>query len=384
MTKYPVFTSYAQLDRDKYLEKFVDEFRKQLRSVTGRPDAIALAFFDRDGVQAGDRWSEKIVQAIATADVLLCLMSPTYFTREWCGRELELFLGRLREIGPAALSVRFIFPVWWQMPATPRPLPRRLGQHNYHDPTYPPAYERSGIRGLARQGQWRQFRQMIDSLAARVAQTLAQPCRLPDAPAVADISQIVNAFDEQQPFDVCVIALTPGGDAWVPSAGDVSIQESAGETARRLLIFVRKLELGPELAARLERAKAEEQVILVVCDASSQSEDLETINSLELPSLSVLLVDAALPTVGAERWLARFRPGAFARAKASGLMRLASPGDLQPQMERLVDDARRKLQAVAPSVKAQDQNLTSNALSQGISVDVKPNLTGPAAEEQPR
>jgi hypothetical protein len=175
MPNYPVFTSYAQLDRDQYLEKFIVEFREELRALMGAADAVALAFFDRDGVTAGDRWSAKIIDAVNGADVLLCLMSPTYFTREWCGRELEIFLRRHSKLPVGVANSRFIFPIWWQVPLAPRPLPTRLGAYRYKDPQFPRAYESTGLRGLARQRRWGQFRQIVDRLAKLVGDTLTQP-----------------------------------------------------------------------------------------------------------------------------------------------------------------------------------------------------------------
>jgi hypothetical protein len=54
MPTYPVFTIYAQADRERHLERFIREFREELRSRMGRPDSSGMVFFDRDEVQAGD------------------------------------------------------------------------------------------------------------------------------------------------------------------------------------------------------------------------------------------------------------------------------------------------------------------------------------------
>ena len=380
MPPFPVFASYAQLDRDKYLERFIDEFRRQLQVLTGKPDASAIAFFDRDGVRAGDRWSETIINAVNAADVLLCLMSPTYFTREWCGRELEAFLRRESRLTATANS-RFIFPIWWQVPVAPRPLPRRLSPYHHRDANFPPAYESAGIRGLARQRRWIQFQRIADRLAELVAQTLAQPQRLPPGEAVADILDIANAFDEQQPYDVRMLALTTGGDAWLPSAADSNIADAASETARRLLIFIRKVETGPMLGAQLQRAQAEQQVVLLVVDAAIPLDGvIQTINGLHLPNLAVLLVDAKTPAVGGDVWLSQLPDGAVHGAKARGLMRVANAGEMSAQMERLVDEARRRLMADAPAARVEDPRLAQKALAQGISIDIQPNLAGPGAE----
>jgi hypothetical protein len=118
MPHFPVFTSYAQADREKHLEEFVTEFREQLGGLFGQVDRTTILFFDRDGVKAGDAWNETIIDAVRHAKVLICLMSPTYFGREWCGRELEMFSRRSGGLNlPDGASVRFISPSGGKCPS---------------------------------------------------------------------------------------------------------------------------------------------------------------------------------------------------------------------------------------------------------------------------
>jgi hypothetical protein len=384
MAAFPVFTSYAQSDRDRHLDKFVQQFRDQLRALTGDADATAMVFFDRDQVEAGDQWTEVITDAVNGADVLLCLMSPTYFSRPWCGRELEAFLRRQSRLPRPAAKVRFIFPIWWQVPPAPRPLPRKLSVYHNRDAQFPPDYESAGVKGLARRSRWTQFQQVVDRLAHLVAETLAQPHRLPLGEAVADILEIANAFDEEQPYDVRMLALTTGGDAWRPSATDAAVGEACAETARRLKIFIRKVETGSELRQRLEKAEAAQQIILVLADAALPADAvLHMINGLPLENLALLLVDVGTPAVGDDAWLKLLPDGSFLRAKTRGVVRIAGAGELGAQMERLVDEARRRLQATALAAPVEDASLRKAAEAQGLSIDVQPSLTGPGAERQP-
>src|SRR3954464_13924382 len=91
---FPVFTSYAQADYEAHLKRFADDLREQIRSLLGRTDNESVMFFDRIGVKAGDKWNDVVIDAIRTADVLVCLVSPTYLGRPWCGRELQVFVQR--------------------------------------------------------------------------------------------------------------------------------------------------------------------------------------------------------------------------------------------------------------------------------------------------
>jgi hypothetical protein len=50
---------------------------------------------DRTVIEPGDKWSDKIIEALRGADILLVVLSRTYITQEWCDRELETFASRI-------------------------------------------------------------------------------------------------------------------------------------------------------------------------------------------------------------------------------------------------------------------------------------------------
>jgi hypothetical protein len=384
MAKPPVFTSYAQFDRDRYLDRFVDEFRNELSRLMVRPDMVTMAFLDRD-VPAGTKWSDEIIEALGAAQVLVCLMTPAYFTRPWCGRELEAFHQRLNQLVPQPTDVSFVIPIWWHLPVTPRPLPTRLAKFNYRDPQFPIEYDKEGVRGLAHNGRWAKFRKVADRLAELVAITLQQPLRLPDGRPVADIREIANAFDEQLPFDVRFIVHASGGDTWRPSRADDTIADAVEKTAENLVVFHREVETGVSLREGLEAASRDRQVLLFVADATEPANALlNTVNGLELPGLAVLLVDASSLPKGADAWLGQFAEGSLARARRNGLLRVAGMGEMQAQMERLVDDARRKMRMAAPAAAVSDANLLQTARSQGVDPTTLANLSGPAESAEGR
>jgi hypothetical protein len=198
---------------------------------------------------------------------------------------------------------------------------------------------------------------------------------------VRDILEITNAFDEQQPYDVRMLALTPGGDAWVPSTSDQSIGDAATETARRLQVFIRRIETGPKLLERLRTAQGQSQVLLMIADAAQPPDQLvKRINRAQLSNIALLLVDATTPTVGADSWFARLPSGSFSQARDAGLMRVALAGEMRPQIERLIDEARRKLIGATPPLRVEDAELAQKALTSGISINQQPNLVGPGAD----
>lgn len=376
-----VFTSYAQRDRDRYLDSFVKELDEELRGAIPGHALGELMFFDRVDVQAGERWSDRIIAAVNEAHLLLCLMSPTYFTRPWCGRELQAFIDRERRAQPPLSGGPFIVPIWWRKPSSPRPLPSRLGQFNHRSAGFPKAYDDDGVRGLARQGKRTQVRRVVDTLVRLIEESFARPGRLPPGQPIQKVEDILNAFDEQQPFDVRLLTLAAGGDAFKPSALDPTIAVAAETVAERLCVFVRAVETGPGLEAALQRARAEQQVLLLVVDTSGPPDAVQQqINALELPNLALLLLGSGGPGMDAASWFAAFPPGSMGRAQAAGLVRVALPGELAAQLERLVDESRRRMMASAPAAKVQAPEIAERERLQGIPTEAVSNLSGPGAE----
>jgi hypothetical protein len=385
MPEFPVFTSYAQENLDKFLEKFVLEFRTSLAGFQGlhggEEAQKKIAFFDRD-VPGGEKWSPAILTVLREARVLLCLMSHTYLRRPWCGRELQVFLDR-DVARPPGTQANFVFPIWWQKTRKPRPLPSKLGQFNWRHNKYPKQYDAQGVWGIARHSSPAILRKMADELAELVHETLEGAVQLPAGTAVADVEEIVNAFDEQQDLDVRLLSLTLNGPAWQPGPTDRTVEEAANEATRKLEIFYRPVDQTTGLPAGLQKAQSERQIILLVVDpVFAPLATVATVNSLALPNLAVLLVQDAGPTVAVDSWLASLGLpfGSLAAAKSSGLFRAAGPGALTAEMQILLDAADRVLSAVPLPAKAEDPALAARARQQGIDPSIQPHLGGPGAE----
>jgi len=381
-----VFTSYAQADREPYLRKFVDEFRNTLGGFQGlatEEERKELAFFDRD-VPGGEKWSNAILTAVNEARVMVCLLSHTYLRRPWCGRELQVFLERSDAAQlPRGKLARFIFPVWWQKPTKPRALPRRLEELNWKDPKYPKRYADGGVWGLYRKGRAKDYKAMADRLAELVHEMLEDGVKLPPGIPVNDVEEIHDAFDEQQEFDVRLLALTTGGDAWRPTPTDSTVGEAAEAAAMKLQIFIRPVEQGAGLATGLQNAQDDQQIILLVADANlATSAALAELDALTLPNLAVLLVEPTAPAVGADAWLAGIGllQGALSHAKAKGFIRVAGPGGLAGEMQLLLDEVGNRLSTASPPAKAENALVTEQVrLEEGINLDAQPHLAGPGA-----
>mmetsp|Transcript_7408 Transcript_7408/g.9689 ORF Transcript_7408/g.9689 Transcript_7408/m.9689 type:complete len:637 (-) Transcript_7408:672-2582(-) len=89
LPQYDVFLSHAGYDGGQKLETSIlhDKLKDYVK-----------VFFDRDSLKPGKRKAvHRMVHAVATAKVIVVILSPEYLCREWCLRELEVALARAEE-----------------------------------------------------------------------------------------------------------------------------------------------------------------------------------------------------------------------------------------------------------------------------------------------
>jgi len=86
---YKCFFSYARDNADEYLETFFNDLREEIHQYTSLPPPEIL--FRDTRLETGDNWDERLKAGLATSDALICLVSPTYVGREFCGKEFQIF-----------------------------------------------------------------------------------------------------------------------------------------------------------------------------------------------------------------------------------------------------------------------------------------------------
>ncbi|MEH1166739.1 toll/interleukin-1 receptor domain-containing protein [Micromonospora sp. CPCC 205539] len=103
------FWSYARednrLDGDAILNlsaALQDEFDL----ISGRPLKI---FIDRESISWGEEWRQRIDSALTSATFLIPIITPRYFTRPECRRELLDFYGRARSFGLEQLVLPILY-----------------------------------------------------------------------------------------------------------------------------------------------------------------------------------------------------------------------------------------------------------------------------------
>lgn len=92
-----VFLSYrraANATADRWVDAFCDELRASLNELLGREVRV---WRDVDQIAGGDDWAARLRQAVEGTAVFLALFSRSYMLSDQCRKELDEFLGCLKE-----------------------------------------------------------------------------------------------------------------------------------------------------------------------------------------------------------------------------------------------------------------------------------------------
>ncbi|MBT2207889.1 TIR-like protein FxsC [Actinomadura sp. NEAU-AAG7] len=248
------FLSYARSrfragDPDRWVQKFFDDLCADLGQMTDAPNP---GFMDRQ-IAPGSDWPRQIRDALSSCRVFVPLLSPAYFTSEYCGKEWTAFQERAQAetAGPSRLSA-MVPALWTPMGIADIPPPARTVQ--FIPSSFPPAYAAEGLYGIMKLGRYReQYKETVFRLASAIKEQAAQADLPPGRiPALSSVRSLFT--DEQQRSRLPLVLLTlvapsldrlpPGRDAryygasafeWAPyrerSVGTISQQAAiASET----------------------------------------------------------------------------------------------------------------------------------------------------------
>jgi FxsC-like protein len=201
MADHLFFLSYARNDKNGYLEKFHEELSEAVARWSARP-AAQVGFFDRSGIELGADWPAALVEGLQSSRVLVSLYSPSYFTREYCGKEWSLFRMRQEELArarPGTPPPEAILPVLW-MPreSLPAELPPAAGELQFDHGALGGEYVREGLLQLRTLSIYRdQYEIVVNQLAKRIVELSRQ--KLPRHPRVKSPADLANAFAAPKP-----------------------------------------------------------------------------------------------------------------------------------------------------------------------------------------
>jgi TIR domain len=114
--QYHLFVSYAQVDNRgrNLITHLTTAMGHDFRSKTGRSLKM---FVDAGEIATAQAWEERILRALDSSSLLLAILSPSYFTSTWCGKEWDYFRRledeRTSQLGTAEYQ-KLIFPVMLQ------------------------------------------------------------------------------------------------------------------------------------------------------------------------------------------------------------------------------------------------------------------------------
>jgi FxsC-like protein len=194
---FKFFFSYARDNADKYLEKFYDDLRGEIRQRAGLSER-ETAFRDT-GLQTGDHWNSKLKDALQTSQTFICTISPTYILREFCGKEFQIFhertQNRLEADRETVNPHNVILPVIW-IPIK-GDLPEALGSLQLYDADFSPDYKVEGLRYLLKLGKETEYQQFLHLFAGKVIDA-ALSTELPVLNFVPDFDAVSSAFHQNQ------------------------------------------------------------------------------------------------------------------------------------------------------------------------------------------
>jgi formylglycine-generating enzyme required for sulfatase activity len=109
------FLSYTHFDDDFHggaITKLRTRLEDAVRAVTGKPFRV---FQDKEGIELGQSWPERLDEALTQARFLIPIITPSYYGSAGCRDELEKFL----QLEQAAERQEFVLPVLyletWQL-----------------------------------------------------------------------------------------------------------------------------------------------------------------------------------------------------------------------------------------------------------------------------
>ncbi|MGH9323716.1 MAG: TIR domain-containing protein [Vicinamibacteria bacterium] len=392
------FTSYARADADRPLQKFIKALRAEVRRISGlnltEDQLDQLGFFDTTSIQTGDEWRKVLGAALRTCKVCVCLCSPTYFNRLYCGKEYQVFQDRRRawlgRPGNDEKPARVIVPVLWVVPRDPLPDGVSLFQNDEND--YPSSYREQGLRTLADlKNQRDNFLKVVRRLA-EVVWAAVRDVQLPELEEIPAFEKIPSAFHRPTRYGLVVVSLHEKGGDWRPFANGFPVDYEAESVASQLRSRMRTLPNDDALVAELQNSKNHrEAVVLLVSPEGLTSPavkaSLGELEDLGLGNYAVLVAwdgtqgrdEARLKAVLAAA--SEACPRTFSSPSAChDWSSIVSAGELRRQISRTYEKLRGQLVASDPAVRAADEQLEKAAQEQGIKIDRAPALSSPTGD----
>jgi len=223
------YLSFARADADKYFQQFVSDLSQEMSLIRNEPISLL------QDLSIGESWSDSLRNAVRTCKVAICILTPSYFRSESCGKEYEIFRRRgLRVKGDG------IFPITW-LPIYDIPVPMVDLQRFLKD--VPQVYNDEGLAYLMRLSRYRDEYQVVIKIFAQQLHDIALNHPLPELTRMPPSDQIPNAFRVKgpaQPLGAVGIGPGPFEVSFIFAAETpfgTPLREIATEVASNLRLF---------------------------------------------------------------------------------------------------------------------------------------------------
>jgi hypothetical protein len=385
MTADLFFASYARADTDLSVKKFIKELRKQIRSIAGLNvldnELDQVGFFDTSNILTGDDWRQVLGDALRTCKVCICLCSPTYFNRLYCGKEFQVFSQRrdawLAIPGNEDKTARVIIPVLWIRPRDPMPEGFEVLQQD--DQLYPPRYKTEGLKTLAEfPSQSESFKKVVKRVAA-LAWDAVRDIQLPPLAVLPPFSEIPSSFHKPTRYGLVAVTMAPGGPQWRPFADGGTIEHEVESIASQQRTRLRMLDNNASLIEKLAESNDYREAVAIITSpdaflSAAFRQTLQDIARRDYTNVAVLLlwdrprvqemldaVHAAAPQV-----LSQVISASSALHDLAGIV---SAPVFRRQLAVTWEKLRRGIVTAEPAPRASDPELERQAYLNGVPID---------------
>jgi hypothetical protein len=194
------FFSYARENDDALLRRFFTELENEVANLPGGPLAQA-GFIDNEQTR-GTEWNHTLEEALATTRVMVCMYSPVYFQKPYCGIEMEVMLRRRRTYQkekPNAQPSNIIPVLWWpcENPATHQTTVARTLPKFFVSQNKASVYEQQGLKYMMEHAAYQAEYVELKRNIARDIVIAANRYELPTAQLPFSIAGVPSAFVPQ-------------------------------------------------------------------------------------------------------------------------------------------------------------------------------------------
>jgi FxsC-like protein len=204
----PPILEQEESEPDLWVKTFYHDLSAQVEKLSRRGSPLRPGFMDQQLPRSRD-WTEKVSEALGTAEVFVPLYSPMYLTRAWPLNELRSFRSRLSGLDPSRYRGH-VQPVLW-VPLAPGARSAELDQALSLDSS-DSDYARNGLLAMCRLTVYReQYARVLATLAQRIVQAAeSSPLPRPESPLTIELREAGSSAVSggPAPFAIKVIAPT--------------------------------------------------------------------------------------------------------------------------------------------------------------------------------